>query len=356
MKLFDLQVSESEMHKHFSDVYNIPLYAANRDVINKWAEGFVDRDNKFVKEFQTSFNSSFWELYLYAAFKEYVFKIDMTHDRPDFLISNGKQEVVIEAVTASNATNAPSESSGKIQNLDMTETNIDFTKFNNETTIRLGNSIVTKWKKYKESYSKLEHVKHKPYVIALSPFHCPLHYLCADVPIRSLLYDYYVDEKAMNDNPSLYPDHRPPTKHLGSVLKDNGRELLLGLFNDECMSEISAVIFNPLATWGKTDALCDNVVKDVDMKFFSIRTENFKPKQELVEKADYKESLLDGMQIYHNPFAKNPVDENFFKHKDVAQCLQYDSYKDCLYYDGDENSNYNNGFLLFRTVFRTHII
>ena len=30
-------------------------YKPEREVINQWAKGFQDRDNKFVKEFQTSF-------------------------------------------------------------------------------------------------------------------------------------------------------------------------------------------------------------------------------------------------------------------------------------------------------------
>lgn len=32
--------------------------------------GFEDRDGKFVKEFQTTFNSSFWELYLFACLRD----------------------------------------------------------------------------------------------------------------------------------------------------------------------------------------------------------------------------------------------------------------------------------------------
>jgi hypothetical protein len=41
------------------------------DVLTDWARGFIDRDGKFVKEFQTTFNSCFWELYVYAVLKRY---------------------------------------------------------------------------------------------------------------------------------------------------------------------------------------------------------------------------------------------------------------------------------------------
>src|ERR1700721_815441 len=47
---------------------------------------FIDRDGKFVHEFQTSFNSCFWELYLFAVLKAYGMQVDFSHDRPDFCI------------------------------------------------------------------------------------------------------------------------------------------------------------------------------------------------------------------------------------------------------------------------------
>lgn len=56
------------------------------EVVNDWARGFVDRDGKFVREFQTTFNSSFWELYVYAVLKKYGLAIDFSHARPDFNI------------------------------------------------------------------------------------------------------------------------------------------------------------------------------------------------------------------------------------------------------------------------------
>ena len=58
MDLFNPIVTESAMYKHFRSVYKEPGYAPNRAVMNTWADGFIDRDNKFINEFQTTFNSS----------------------------------------------------------------------------------------------------------------------------------------------------------------------------------------------------------------------------------------------------------------------------------------------------------
>lgn len=36
------------------------------NVLPGWPTDFEDRDGKFVTEFRTTFNSSFWEFYLHA--------------------------------------------------------------------------------------------------------------------------------------------------------------------------------------------------------------------------------------------------------------------------------------------------
>lgn len=328
------------MYPHFKSIYKSSNHLANRDVINGWADGFIDRDNKFVKEFQTTFNSSFWELYLHGIFKEYGFDINMKNDRPDFILKKNNQEVVVEAVIASNAENTPPEYT---RGLDKSELalEIDFSEFNKETMIRLASAIISKWKKYKNSYYSLKNVKGKPFVIALAPFHMPLHYFAADVPIRALLYDYYVDEQAEKKTGS-----HPPTVHLESITKPNGAEIYLGWFNDDSMKEVSAVIFNPTATFGKTDALC-KMNENEEIIFSTVRTKNNRLDLSICSKRDYYETILDGLQVYHNPYAKYPLDEDFFFNKDVVQCIGYDPNTQALIYD---SNLYNNGFLFFRLV------
>jgi hypothetical protein len=63
MDLFTPVVGEQEQHPNFRSVSQ-QGNKFNYDVVNDWATGFKDRDGKFVKEFQITFDSSFWELYL----------------------------------------------------------------------------------------------------------------------------------------------------------------------------------------------------------------------------------------------------------------------------------------------------
>lgn len=69
MDLFTPIVTDERQHPNFQRLLARGL-ECERDVLRRWADGFPDRDGKFVVEFQTTFNSSFWELYLHATFRE----------------------------------------------------------------------------------------------------------------------------------------------------------------------------------------------------------------------------------------------------------------------------------------------
>ena len=68
-QLFSPVVPPEQMHPIVRMMLE-PTYGPERDVIVEWADGFRDRDGKFVREFQTTFESSFWELYIYAFLKD----------------------------------------------------------------------------------------------------------------------------------------------------------------------------------------------------------------------------------------------------------------------------------------------
>ena len=49
---------ESKQRPSLKSISVAQLYRVEHEVSRKWAEGFIDRDNKFVHEFQSTFNSS----------------------------------------------------------------------------------------------------------------------------------------------------------------------------------------------------------------------------------------------------------------------------------------------------------
>ena len=84
LDLFTPIVESEKQHYIFKILSNETMYA-ERNVILDWADGFVDRDNKFVKEFQTTFESSLMELYLNKILKSENIDIDYKHNAPDFV-------------------------------------------------------------------------------------------------------------------------------------------------------------------------------------------------------------------------------------------------------------------------------
>src|ERR1017187_7241194 len=102
MDLFKPIVPLEQQHPNFRSVCHSDMGCdGERETLQKWAEGFEDRDGKFVQEFQKTFNSCFWEVYLHAAFKELGFSADYSHARPDFVLS-GASDIIAEATIAAN--------------------------------------------------------------------------------------------------------------------------------------------------------------------------------------------------------------------------------------------------------------
>jgi hypothetical protein len=59
MDLRTLLVTQDKLHPNFRALITPGFFDEEWETLHKWADGFVDRDGKFVREFQTTFNSSF---------------------------------------------------------------------------------------------------------------------------------------------------------------------------------------------------------------------------------------------------------------------------------------------------------
>jgi hypothetical protein len=336
--LFVSLVPEARFHKNFRSVL-VPFRETERDLLNKWSEGFVDRDGKLIEEFQTTFNSTFWEIYLYAAFNEYGFQIDWTHASPDFSLRYKSSDFIVEGTTANSADGKPSEWDKTFTSEELSSRN--WTKqLNTEAIIRLSNAIVSKARKYQTSYLQKKHVKGKPFVIAVAPFEQPHFQLQYDRAIRALLYDYYVDEDIFLSNPDAYPNG-PPVVNLGFVEKDNGAEIPLGIFNDSGMEEVSAIIFSCTATWGKLSAMSES--NNTLVSSLWATPPRGEPERRVKTAREHQESIIDGLQIYHNPFAKHPLSPSVFNAPRVVQHY-FDHDSGLWVYEGSTDA------LLFRHV------
>lgn len=282
MELFKPLVQRGELHPNFVNTLRAPS-ASVRKVLLEWVRGFPDRDGKFIKEFQTTYNSSFWELYLFAVFKEIGIKIDFSFNAPDFVAA--EEPLAIEATIASHAQDDTPEWEKRFEDiLDM-----DVFETQAKAAIRASNAFRSKSAAYLERYSKLPHMAGRSYVIAISNYGTPDFNLLGDVPMQHVLYD---------------------SSDLSYLTKENGAKVPLGLFKTEEFAHVSAVLYSSVATFGKVRALCVDT-NDFIFEAYRIRN-NFEPIFIRAHKKNYRESLTDGLRLFMNPYATLPVNVDLF--------------------------------------------
>lgn len=353
MDLFTPRFNEEKLHPYFLRLITEEQYRPVRNVLTEWSEGLELRKGemiKFIDEFQLSFNSSMWELYLNKAFKELGFKIDYSKESPDFcLISKKGQIVNVEAVTTNNARNKDktyyeSDVVGDSSKLEMKE-------FLDESTIKLLGSMRDKRKLYigedskKHPYSSHRHVKSNPFVIAVAPFDNHLSFTQNNMAINRVLFG--VEPPRQNSYGEFIQDK---AKY---VEKKNGTKLELGLFTNDSYKEISAVIFSTTGMFGKAivESQIDAMIRATKYREFSLKkfkANKRKNKLGLAEKSlssthqiysfrhlvngiiggsdmhfchvsEWTECHVDGLHIYYNPFAEIPLNKNLFNTLQITQ-------------------------------------
>lgn len=311
MDLFTPVVPPERQHANFRALVERGL-ESERDVFRRWADGFVDRDGKFAIEFQTTFNSSFWELYLHAAFRELGFVFDFTHHAPDFSATRGEVSFSAEAAIASHADGFAAEwqaDPGEQLSDERKRAMLEY------ASIRLANAFDGKLKKFRTSYSRMDHVAGKPFIICLAPFEQPFSYVFAERAVRRLLYAF--------DMPLYVDDEKTGRRVIvgGSaaerVWKSSGAEVEFGLFTNARAAEVSAVIYSTVATFGKVQALAPPERASV---FTALRYNATGPRPFLITapRQDYEEGVLDGLHVFLNPHATIPLDASTFEHADIA--------------------------------------
>ncbi|KKY51344.1 glycosaminoglycan attachment site [Pseudomonas amygdali pv. tabaci str. ATCC 11528] len=328
--LFTHQVDAEKQHAIFKMMNEAP-YEPERALLAKWAEGFEDRDGKFVRELQTTFESSFWELYLFAALKELGLPIDFRHHAPDFVVE-GEAPFCLEATIAK-----PPAGGEPAYGFPMAAPPKDFTDFNIESTLRICNSFDAKVKKYRKSYRNHAHVEGKPFVIGIASFDRPHSHFASGRPILAALYGLYHDEAATKPG-----DTRVASYNVTSAPKNANTNVEVGLFCDDSHAEVSAVIYSCLATWGKLRAMADNPEAPSVYTTLHPNPGSLIPVVRTTPKRDYTEHLMDGLMVLHNPFARHPLPHGLLSHPRLCEVRVTD--------DGELIMDAPDDFLLLRML------
>ncbi|HDY8140489.1 TPA: hypothetical protein RQL16_003290 [Vibrio vulnificus] len=378
MDLFKIEVKETRLHPLFKRIVSEDSYKPTIGVLNEWAKGLDSRkkeSKKFVQDFQIAFNSSLWELYLNKAFIELGFDIDYSKESPDFnLIHKSGQVVNVEAVTANNKENESDDyySSESFRSaIDMAND-----EFLDQSTIKLAGKIKDKRdlfigvKDKKYPYKELDHVKGNPFVIAVAPFDNHLSYAQNNMAINRVLYGFnppVVDEKGEMWSEKV--DH---------ILNHNNQRIDLGIFTNDSYKEVSAVIFSTTGMFGKAvvQSGISNFIRATRYRQMGVVEFMAKEGLELLGKShrkvkdgydvfsvrffdgnlvcgsdmflydssEHKETHLDGLHIYYNPYASIPLDDQLFSAYEITQNT-YDTKTENMV------CNHNDGSLVSRQTY-----
>ncbi|MNF28514.1 hypothetical protein D3C84_91940 [compost metagenome] len=332
MDLFNTKLPKNKLHGSFKQICSDPKFSPVKDVIQLWGKGLLDRKGeqaKFINEFQTTFNSAFWELYLNKMLIELGFSVDYTKGSPDFSVSTTKgYKFNIEAV---------------VSDLPQTSSKPKFIserKFKDHCTIKLMGKIKDKKDLFtgvngkKSPYSSLEHVHGKPFVIAIAPFDSDLSLTQNNEIINRVLFGI--------EPPGADSFQTGKQKKIASIKKASGAPIELGIFTNDSYKEISAVIFSTTGTFGKAvvESGIERIVRATNFRVFdknefinlqgpiNLGTNNYKvgPLNYLVtnrydfghsiagsdihiyHSSYHRETHFDGLHIYYNPYATNPLD------------------------------------------------
>ncbi|GAB7023812.1 hypothetical protein [Salidesulfovibrio brasiliensis] len=308
-------VSEDVLHPKFKLLRDEITLHAERKMVVSWTEGFEDRDNKIIKEFQTSFHSSLWEFYLYQVFREADFLIDFSQNRPDFIIKR-PFEVNVEAVVAEIKQGGPAEGERTLDDiLSMTKPlylEDAFQAIVDESTTRHSNAIGGKARKYVESYSKCDWVKKDtPFVIALGSYAQIKYGREFWYPSLQLLYGFAFD-KTTNDYKRVEEIIKPGTSS----------EIPVALFERPEMKDVSAILFSCSVSLAKLTALVNSSMESSSQlqRVISVWHDSEPPHYKMLHvDRNSPEELSDGLFVFHNPNANVELPEEVFANTNAVQ-------------------------------------
>lgn len=327
LNLFKNIVPVEKQHLNYRLLSTSRFHENERHLIEQWSDGFKDRDKKIVKEFQTSFNSTFWELYLYQCFKRLGFNIDFSYSSPDFVINSDICDFSAEATIANNPNGFLEEFQGDFEHIPKTAH--DYEKILYLACIRIANSFTSKYSKYENYYRTLSHVSDKAFVICIAPFEQPFSFIQNDIAVRRVLYAY--NEPLYIDDADTGERYFIGTSEIPTIYKENGSKIELGLFADDRFPDVSAVIFSSTATMTKLRALSKNDEGQyIIFQALRYNSEKKHPIPIVGTKDRYLETLLDGLHVYINPFAKKRLNVEHFSGREIAIHYYLPKEKYCL--------------------------
>lgn len=298
-------VPSEKLNRDFAIISSLEGYSPAVELMKPLMRWYEDADGNFVEQFQTTgFDSRLWELYLFAVLVEAGYVFDKAMAMPDFCARNALGELCVEATTV-NPSRTPA---GDLVPPPPQDTHEQIEVFQRQyMPIRYAGPLTAKLDK---KYWEKEHVKGRPFVLAVQDFHAPMSMLTSRTALPIYLYGQEWNWEKLDDGklvitPKKVEQHVWGTKTVKS-----------GFFNFPGSENISAVVANASATISKFNRM--GVLADFGSKRVRLvrrgTAANPDPNSEMpavfvhdVNSADYRETWIEGMDVFHNPNAAIPL-------------------------------------------------
>jgi hypothetical protein len=144
----------------------------------------------------------------------------------------------------------------------------------------------------------------------------------------------------LNNGDAPSPQQERP---LDSAKKDNLSDASAFVFAEEKFAWLSAVVFSYCASWGKVRAPSADPSANIFFDALRLTSNGVVPYVVRARKAQYSESLLDGLRVCHNPSATHRLNVKTFRHPDAFQSYYSEEGEEWMHDQPDR-------LLLYRSV------
>ena len=296
-----------DLHPAFQVLATKAMFSPARAIVEPMMRWHEDLDGNFVEQFQsTGFDQRMWELYLFAMLTELGYLLDRSHAVPDFIGQSLAGKVAIEAMTV-----APTRNGNDIVPPPPTDTAEQIeTYLQDYMPIKFGSPLFSK---LQMKYWEQPQIAGLPLVFAIADFSSPGSMVLSRPALERYLYGF--SQEAARDEqgnvigqPKRIIEHRwqgkvvpsgffeiPDAKHVsavisttaGTISKFNRMGMLAGFHKDAALLLRTGTCFvhDPTAT--------------LPAEFKSV-----------VNADDYRETWVEGLNVYHNPHATVTLPES----------------------------------------------
>jgi hypothetical protein len=303
-------VAENSLNPNFLKLCNEEAFSPARGIIEPMMRWYEDVDGNFVQQFQTTgFDARIWELYLFAAFREMYYAIEREHAVPDFICTNPLATFGVEATTV----NPSRDEHGRPVPHPPNETPEQVAAYLGDyMPIKFGSALTSKLGK---KYWEKPHLAGVPLMFAVQDFSSPQSMTFTRSAFERYIYGYVHDwEKAPDGTLTILP--RKVGRH-----RWGEKDIPSGFFELPESENVSAVAFSNsgtiskfnrmglLADFGSPRVRLVRIGTAIDHDPNAVEPLRFR---RLVNSKEYRETWREGLDFWHNPKAKFPLDPRLF--------------------------------------------